>query len=126
MNPLRLKVVEIVGLNLGSYGTTCKRHPECGRSIKVGDKVIFRQEVIPISKEVDVMKDVEQSTVPEGLKKGRKKKQSNDRLFFFVNLPSYAIQSIFFESNSSTNLRLRAIATKFALTGKLFSLLVMQ
>jgi hypothetical protein len=74
MNPLRLKVVEIVGLHQGSYGRTCKRHPECGRSVKVGDKVIFRQEVIPISEEVEVLKDVQQTTVPEVLKKGRKKK----------------------------------------------------
>jgi hypothetical protein len=54
MHPLRLKVVEIVGLHQGSYGRTCTIHSECGRSVKVGDSVIFRQERIPISEEIDI------------------------------------------------------------------------
>lgn len=83
MNPLRLKVVELVGLHQGSYGRTCRRHPECGRSIKVGDIVIFRKELIPISDEVEVMKDVELPIAPGVLNKGRKKKLLQEKIKIF-------------------------------------------
>jgi hypothetical protein len=63
MHPLRLKVVEIVGLHQGSYGRTCTIHSECGRSAKVGDRVIFRQERIPISEEIEISKDIEHPTI---------------------------------------------------------------
>jgi hypothetical protein len=73
MNPLRLKVVEIVGLHLGSYGRTCEIHNECGRSVKVGDLVVFRQERVAISEEIETSKDIEQPTISK-VSKSRKKK----------------------------------------------------
>ncbi len=60
-----------------------RRHPECGRSIKVGDIVIFREELIPISEEVEILKDVEQPNAPTVLKKGRKNKIPQEKVKTF-------------------------------------------
>jgi hypothetical protein len=75
MNPLRLKVIEIVGLHKGEHGRTCGIHPECGRAISVGSTLILRWEMITISEVVKELRDiVAEEPLVVTKKRGRKKK----------------------------------------------------
>ncbi len=75
MNPLRLKVLEIVGIHRGNNGRTCGIHSECGKSIVIGSQLKLHWDSVIISEIVKELRDiipVEVAGVPK--KRGRKKK----------------------------------------------------
>jgi hypothetical protein len=92
LNPMRLKVVEIVGLHLGSQGRTCGIHPECGRSLTVTARVKFRLEKINITTEEDVWKPIEVVDPHPGVKrKGRPKAVLKEKVKELITRSEYAV-----------------------------------
>ena len=73
--PLRLKVLEIVGIHKGNNGRTCGIHSECGKSLEVQSQLKLHWGTISIAETVKESRDI----IPEGSedmpkKRGRKKK----------------------------------------------------
>jgi hypothetical protein len=77
MTNLRLKVIELVGLNLGNNGRTCGIHPFCGQSVEITDQLKLRATFRTVTEEVQVQEEVLPPPIPEGAfiakKRGRPK-----------------------------------------------------
>ena len=78
MDPLRLKVLEIVGIHKGANNRTCGIHSECGKSLAVGSQLKLHWALVVVSETVKELRDILPEEVPEvpGVpkKRGRRKK----------------------------------------------------
>jgi hypothetical protein len=97
---MRLKVVEIVGLNHGSQGRACGLHAECGRQVHVGSVVIFRSATVTVSREVIIFKDIHDPNLTNrpAKKRGRPKALQKEKVTEVQETTENAIKVLIWEN----------------------------
>ena len=50
-----LNLINVIGLNKGEDGRTCRDHAVCGKSLKPGDRLIFKRILVPLSISNDML-----------------------------------------------------------------------